>query len=107
MEIAKVIGTVTLSRSHPSFKGARLKVVVPLALENLAGDAEPMAEELVMWDEIGAGIGDLVAVSIGPEAAQPFRPEHKPVDAYNTAILDHVDLRMDLVKKIQSGESNP
>ena len=103
MDIAKVIGTVTLSRSHPSFKGARLKVVIPLALENIAGDAEPTAEELVMWDELGAGIGDLVAVSIGPEAAQPFRPEAKPVDAYNTAILDHIDLRRDLVARIRSG----
>jgi microcompartment protein CcmK/EutM len=103
MRIAKVIGTVTLSRSHPSFKGARLKVVIPLALDNLAGETEPTAEELVVWDEIGAGIGDLVAVSEGPEASQPFRPELKPVDAYNTAILDHIDLRRDLVAKIRSG----
>jgi microcompartment protein CcmK/EutM len=104
MDIAKVIGTVTLSRSHPRFKGARLKVVIPLALENIAGDAEPTAEELVMWDELGAGIGDLVAVSVGSEGAQPFWPELKPVDAYNTAILDHIDLRRDLVAKIRSGE---
>ena len=101
MRIAKVIGTVTLSRSHPSFKGARLRVVVPLALENLSGQAEPTAEELVVWDELGAGIGDHVAISEGPEAAQPFRPELKPVDAYNTAILDQIDLQLDLIKQLR------
>ena len=45
------------------------------------------------WDELGAGVGDRISLSEGPEAAQPFRPELKPVDAYNSAILDHVDLR--------------
>jgi ethanolamine utilization protein EutN len=99
MRIAKVIGTVTLSRYHPTFKGATLKVVVPLALENLTGEAEAMAEEVVAWDDLGAGIGDQIALSEGLEAARPFRPEPKPVDAYNTAILDHIDLRTDLVRR--------
>jgi hypothetical protein len=34
----------------------------------------------------------LIAISEGAEAAQPFRPELKPVDAYCAAILDSVDL---------------
>jgi hypothetical protein len=33
-----------------------------------------------------------VALSEGGEAAQPFRPELKPVDAYNAAILDELDV---------------
>jgi microcompartment protein CcmK/EutM len=79
-----------------------LKVVVPLALENLTGEAEAMAEEVVAWDDLGAGIGDQIALSEGLEAARPFRPEPKPVDAYNTAILDHIDLRIDLARNIRS-----
>jgi ethanolamine utilization protein EutN len=46
----------------------------------------------VVYDELGAGLGSLIAVSEGREAAQPFGPEGKPIDAYNAAILDHIDL---------------
>lgn len=91
MRIARVIGTVTLSRCHPSFQGARLRLAAPLSLADLRSGATG-AEELVVWDENGAGFGSLIAVSEGAEAAQPFRPEPKPVDAYATAILDNIDL---------------
>ena len=49
----------------------------------------PTADPLVVWDELGAGNGSLIALSEGAEAAQPFRPDIKPVDAYNagTAIV--------------------
>lgn len=94
MRIAQVIGTVTLNRCHPTFVGARLRLVVPLSLSNLADDAPHTAEELVIWDELGAGIGSRIALSEGAEAAQPFRPENKPVDAYNAAILDDIEIRV-------------
>jgi len=93
MRIAEIIGTVTLNRVHPSFRGARLKLAVPYSLDVLAGRAEPSADPIVVWDELGAGMGDRIAMAEGPEAAQPFRPELKPVDAYNAAILDHIDLQ--------------
>ena len=92
MRIAKVIGTVTLNRCHPSFEGARLRLAVPLSLAELRGDREPAAEEIVVWDENGAGIGSLIAVSEGAEATQPFRPEMKAVDAYVSAIIDEINL---------------
>ena len=95
MRIAQVIGTVTLNKCHPSFVGARLKLVVPLSLDDLAGRTEPAAEPLVLWDQLGAGIGDKVAMSEGPEASMPFRPEIKAIDAYNSAILDNIELRID------------
>jgi microcompartment protein CcmK/EutM len=91
MRIAKVVGTVTLSRSHPSYSGARLRLVVPLSLAELKGQVS-QADEMVAWDDNGAGLGSLVAISEGAEAAQPFRPELKPVDAYAAAIIDNVDL---------------
>lgn len=92
MRIAKVVGTVTLSRCHPSFVGARLRLVVPLSLSELRGEAQPSADEMVAWDDNGAGLGSLVAMSEGAEATQPFRPELKPVDAYASAILDEINL---------------
>jgi len=90
MRICEVIGTVTLNRSHPSLAGARFKLAVPLSLANLTGESADRAEELTVYDELGAGIGSLIAVSEGREAAQPFHPDVKPVDAYNAAILDSV-----------------
>jgi ethanolamine utilization protein EutN len=92
MRIAKVVGTVTLNRCHPSFSGARLRLVVPLSLAELRGEHEPQADEMVAWDDNGAGLGSLIAVSEGAEATQPFRPELKPVDAYASAMLDSIDL---------------
>jgi microcompartment protein CcmK/EutM len=58
----------------------------------LTDQTEPEHDPVVVWDELGAGIGDRVALALGTEAAQPFRPELKPVDAYNAAILDRIDL---------------
>src|SRR3954453_20786534 len=92
MRIAKVVGTVTLNRCHPSFSGARLRLVAPLSLAELKGEQMPQADEIAVGDENGAGIGSLIAVSEGAEATQPFRPELKAVDAYASAILDTVDL---------------
>lgn len=108
MRIAKVIGTVTLNRSHPAYRGAKLKLVVPLlARDLLARDlldgAEPSDEPLVAWDELGAGLGNYIALSEGPEAAQPFLPEVKAVDAYNAAILDQIEVDPSLVEKILEG----
>lgn len=93
MRISKVVGTVTLNRSHPTFSGSRLKLIVPMSLENLQTKSVPTADELVAWDDLGAGIGDLIATSEGAEASQPFRPESKPVDVYNAAILDQLTLK--------------
>ncbi len=92
MRICKVFGTVTLSRAHPSLVGACYRLAVPLTLAELQNAAEPAGEELVVHDELGAGHGSLIALSEGGEAAQPFYPNDKPIDAYNAAILDTVDL---------------
>ena len=92
MRIGEVIGTVTLNRRHPSLAGARFKVVVPLALDDLLGKEKPAANEFTVYDELGSDVGCRVAISEGREAAMPFYPEKKPLDAYAAAILDRVDV---------------
>ncbi len=92
MRIGKVIGSVTLSRAHPAMTGASYRLAAPLSLATLRGESAEEAEALVVYDELGAGIGSVIAISEGGEAAQPFRPHDKPVDAYNAAILDSIDL---------------
>ena len=90
MRIAEVIGTVTLSRVHPSMTGARWIIGVPFSLKALRKDGPADGEDVVIYDNLGAGIGSRVAFSEGGEAAAPFYPEKKPVDAYCACILDQV-----------------
>lgn len=94
MRIGDVIGTVTLNRWHPTLAGARLKLVGPLSWENLAGDFDQRLEEIVVYDELGVGIGCRIAMSEGREAAMPFYPDVKPIDAYNCAILDTLEYEL-------------
>ena len=95
MRICEVIGSVTLSRVHPTLTGLRLLVAAPFSLSDLKEGNSPSGEELVAVDELGAGVGSRVGVSEGREAAMPFQPERKPVDAYCACILDHVQLTTD------------
>jgi microcompartment protein CcmK/EutM len=92
MRIGKVIGTVTLSRSHPSLMGACYRIAIPLSLDDLNDKGRVPAEELVVYDELGASLGSQIAFSEGGEAAQPFYPNMKPIDAYNAALLDQVEI---------------
>ena len=91
MRIADVVGTVTLNSIHPSLVGASFKLVTPIGWDQLAGRAAEPLEEIVVLDQLGAGLGSRIALSEGREAAMPFHPEIKPVDAYNAAILDLLD----------------
>lgn len=92
MRIAEVIGTVTLSRWHPSLGGARWLIGVPFSLKALKAGNGPDGEDVVIFDNLGAGFGNRIGVSEGAEAAAPFVPEKKPIDAYCACILDHVNL---------------
>jgi microcompartment protein CcmK/EutM len=98
MRIARVLGSVTMNSQHPTMLGARLRLIVPLSLAELRDGVPPQADEIVAWDELGSGIGDLVAISEGAEAAQPFRPNYKPIDVYISAILDQVDIDQKLLR---------
>jgi microcompartment protein CcmK/EutM len=88
MRIAEVIGTVTLSRQHPTLTGLRLVIGVPFSLRALRDGGQPDGEDLVIVDVLNAGTGSRVGFSEGGEAAVPFFPERKPVDAYCACILD-------------------
>ena len=90
MRIAEVIGTVTLARVHPSLTGARWVIGVPFSLGALRRDGPPDGEDVVIFDALGAGAGSRVGFSEGAEAAAPFYPARKPVDAYCACILDQI-----------------
>jgi len=92
MRIGEVIGSVTLSRVHPSLVGARWLIAVPFSLKALKRDEEPDGEDLVIYDDLGAGVGSRVGFSEGGEAAAPFHPEKKPVDAYCACLIDQLNI---------------
>ena len=91
MRIAEVIGTVTLSRVHPSLTGFRWVIGVPFSLDALR-QGKPDGEDVVIFDNLGAGNGNQVGFSEGAEAAAPFYPGRKPVDAYCACLLDRLTL---------------
>lgn len=101
MKLYKAIGNVTLSRCLPSFDGAKLLATEPEGLQTYGQQPSNAADLVIVWDDRGAGDGSLLAVSDGAEAAQAFRPELKPVDAYCSAILDSVHVDPQAVRKLK------
>jgi microcompartment protein CcmK/EutM len=92
MRVAEIIGTVTLSRWHPSLTGFRWVIGAPFSLRALKENERPDGEDFVILDQLGAGYGQKVGVSEGAEAAAPFVPEKKPLDAYCACILDTLEV---------------
>ena len=90
MRIAEIIGTVTLARVHPTLAGFRWIVGVPCSLKALAANGPGDGEELVMFDNLGAGLGDKIGFSEGGEAAAPFLPQKRAIDAYCACLLDNI-----------------
>jgi ethanolamine utilization protein EutN len=92
MRIAEVIGRVTLARFHPSLKGGRFVIALPMPLEALTEDSPRRGEEVITYDALGAGPGSLIGLSEGREAANPFGKVKTPVDAYCACLIDRVDV---------------
>ena len=92
MRIAEVIGTVTLSRTHSSLGAARWVIGVPFSLKALREGGAPDGEDVVIFDNLAAGSGSRIGFSEGAEAAAPFHPEKKPVDAYCSCIIDSLTI---------------
>jgi ethanolamine utilization protein EutN len=58
MILAKVVGTIVTTISHPDYKNRRLLVVQPLGLEGENPD-----EDFIALDNTQAGIGDTVLIN--------------------------------------------
>jgi microcompartment protein CcmK/EutM len=93
MRLGNVIGRVTLSKAAEPLRGARWLIVSPLTREQLRrGGVRPgLSKEpsLVVYDDLGGGVGQTIGFIEGREAAMPFeRPT--PVDAIDAALVDHI-----------------
>ncbi len=94
MKLGTVIGRVTLSKSVDLLKGGRFLVVSPLSRAQYGQglDAKPSMgtdPSLVVYDDIGGGVGDVIGYEEGAEAAQPFEVS-PPIDAINCALVDEM-----------------
>ncbi|MGE3312921.1 MAG: EutN/CcmL family microcompartment protein [Limisphaerales bacterium] len=94
MRLGRVIGRVTLSRTVAGLDGARWLVVNPFNRARFPqGTSCPPGltpePSLVVYDNLGGGVGDVIGFVEGREAAQPF-PVSPPIDAINAALVDHV-----------------
>jgi carbon dioxide concentrating mechanism protein CcmL len=94
MRLGTVIGRVTLSKAVPALTGARWLVVSPFNREHFQRGTEPITglsrePSLVVYDDLGGGVGQTIGFIEGREAAQPF-PGPTPVDAINAALVDEI-----------------
>ncbi|MBI2946958.1 MAG: ethanolamine utilization protein EutN, partial [Verrucomicrobia bacterium] len=85
---------VTLSKTVPQLHGARWLIVSPFTREHFQrGTETPVGlskdPSLVVYDDLGGGVGQTIGYVEGREAAQPF-DEPTPVDAINAALVDEI-----------------
>jgi microcompartment protein CcmK/EutM len=94
MRLGTVIGRVTLSATVPPLIGARWLIVSPFTREHFQRGSEPLPglskdPSLVVYDDIGGGVGQTIGFVEGREAACPFE-KATPVDAINAALVDEI-----------------
>jgi len=93
VKLGTVIGRVTLSKTVDELRGARWLVVSPLTREEFAAAAQhpPLSKEpsLVVYDDLGGGVGQTIGYIEGREAAMPFA-QPTPIDAIDAALVENI-----------------
>ena len=94
MKLGTVVGRVTLSRAADSLKGGRFLIVSPFSRDQFAAGIEAPARmgkdpSLVVYDDLGANVRQVVGYEEGREAAQPFA-QPTPVDAITSVLVDEM-----------------
>jgi len=94
MRLGTVIGRVTLSVTVPALEGGRWLLVSPFTRAHFQQGTETPAgmssdPSLVVYDDLGAGVGQTVGFIEGREAASPFS-QPTPIDAVNAALVDEI-----------------
>lgn len=94
MRLGSVIGRVTLSETVPALEGGRWLIVSPFTREHFQrGDESPVGmskdPSLVIYDNLGGGVGQTIGFVEGREAASPFEGP-TPIDAISAALVDEI-----------------
>lgn len=94
MRMGTVIGRVILNKCVPALEGGRWLIVSPFTREHFQSGSETppgMSKDpsLVVYDNLGGGVGQTIGFIEGREAAQPFSGP-VPIDAINAALVDEI-----------------
>ena len=90
MMMARVIGNVWATRKEENLNGIKLLIVQPIDSKN-----QPIRDELVVADRIGAGIDDEVLITSGGAARYILTGSPIPIDAVIIGIIDSTEVRGD------------
>jgi carbon dioxide concentrating mechanism protein CcmL len=85
MKLAKVMGTVVSTHKEPSLTGTKF-----LLVQMLDATGNELPEYEIAADCVGAGLTEVVLVSLGSAARQVSSKDRYPVDALIVAIVDTV-----------------
>ena len=86
MRMGTVVGRVTRSVRAKSYVGERLLLTLPWKKDTYSGE-QKFDPAIVVYDQLGAAVGQQITISEGREAACPFE-KPTPVDAYCAALVD-------------------
>ena len=89
MIIAKVVGTVIATVKDPGFEGKKLVILHAHVLKE--GQLVPGNTMIIANDDLGAGEGDIVAVSQGSSARMTPSMKNTATDAVVVALIDRID----------------
>ncbi len=93
MRLGTVIGRVTLGKTVEGLHGARWLVVSPFTSAHYKADSKAPAvskePSLVVYDDLGGGVGQTIGFIEGREAAMPFE-KPTPIDAIDAALVDKI-----------------
>ncbi|AFY81673.1 EutN/CcmL family microcompartment protein [Oscillatoria acuminata] len=87
MQLAQVRGSVVSTQKDPNLQGVKL-----LLLQLIDEEGQLIPKYEVAADNVGAGVGEWVLVTIGSAARQVIRSDERPVDAAVIAIVDTVNV---------------
>ncbi|MCT7954714.1 EutN/CcmL family microcompartment protein [Laspinema palackyanum] len=87
MQLAQVRGSVVSTQKDPNLQGVKL-----LLLQLIDEEGQLIPKYEVAADNVGAGVGEWVLVTIGSAARQVIRSGERPVDAAVIAIVDTVNV---------------
>lgn len=95
MRIGQVIGKTVMSVQDAALVGGRWLIVSPLDAKQFSDACSKKStisaqSSLVVYDNLGAGEGDVIGFSEGAEATAPFASPI-PIDALCIAIFDRID----------------
>lgn len=89
MKICRVTGSVVSTIKYHLFEDEKLLIVQPLGL-----DGKPQGSDMISFDKVNAGIGDLVLViREGGSAADLLGKPELPAHCVVVGVIDRIDFQ--------------